>query len=215
MIVIPARFGSTRFKGKMLYPINGIPALAWTLRGCLDSGEKVVVATDDMNIAHVAMAEGATAIMTGYAPTGTHRVYDAVKDICDDDEKIINVQGDCLMMTGDLIKKFLKKATVDAEIWTMMYRTNSLGVEVVLEDDGFAADFLRTTDRAKCWRHIGVYQYKLSTLAELVTLEPNKDLEQMAWLDHGYSIYPVDMGAMKWRHLDVSADIKQLERMLA
>ena len=105
--VIPSRWGSTRFPGKSLAPICGRPLVLWVVEAvrraeCLD---EVIVATDDERIAEVVegCGCGVSVVMTPpELPSGTDRVAVAAKP--DDDDIVINIQGDEPLIEPSLIE---------------------------------------------------------------------------------------------------------------
>jgi 3-deoxy-manno-octulosonate cytidylyltransferase (CMP-KDO synthetase) len=99
LIVIPARYGSTRFPGKPLHQINGASMLVRTARVAMRAGEaagaRVIVATDDPLIRDHANAEGVEAVMTdSELPSGTDRALAAMHLIEPGADFIVNLQGD-------------------------------------------------------------------------------------------------------------------------
>ncbi len=99
VIVIPARYASTRFPGKPLHRINGVSMLARTVRAAEQAGEKtgarVLVATDDERIAAHAKEVGVEAVMTNPdLPSGTDRCRAAAALAAPDADFIVNLQGD-------------------------------------------------------------------------------------------------------------------------
>ncbi|MFT3721990.1 MAG: 3-deoxy-manno-octulosonate cytidylyltransferase [Hyphomonadaceae bacterium] len=99
VIVIPARYASTRFPGKPLHPINGVSMLARTVRAAEQAGAKtgalVLVATDDDRIAAHARETGVEAVMTDPdLPSGTDRCRAAAALAAPDADFIVNLQGD-------------------------------------------------------------------------------------------------------------------------
>lgn len=99
LIVIPARYASTRFPGKPLHVINGVSMLARTIavakRAGAADGARVVVATDDQRIFDHAKDAGAEAVMTDpELPSGTDRARAAADLMAPDADFIVNLQGD-------------------------------------------------------------------------------------------------------------------------
>jgi 3-deoxy-manno-octulosonate cytidylyltransferase (CMP-KDO synthetase) len=95
VVVIPARYASSRFPGKPLAPIRGEPMLAWVWRRCCEAvgPEAVIVATDDDRISSVAKGYGMRVEMTSSDhQTGTDRVAEVAGRI--DASLVVNVQGD-------------------------------------------------------------------------------------------------------------------------
>jgi len=94
VVIIPARFSSSRYPGKPLVPLLGRPMILWVaeLAAKAVGNENVYVATDDDRIAGVVEQAGFSFVMTGPAQTGTDRIADAASAI--DGDIFINVQGD-------------------------------------------------------------------------------------------------------------------------
>lgn len=113
-VVIPARYGSTRFPGKPLAMIRGQTMLERVV--CLSSvaikGIKdvsVVVATDDDRIAEHCRELGVTSVMTSPdAPSGTDRVAEAVRQMQDKPDFILNMQGDAPLTPPDFLRAMIK-----------------------------------------------------------------------------------------------------------
>ncbi|MBO5958793.1 MAG: 3-deoxy-manno-octulosonate cytidylyltransferase, partial [Lentisphaeria bacterium] len=93
-VVIPARYGSMRFPGKVLAMLRGKPIVQWVWECAMKSkADLVLVATDDDRVYKTVESFGGKAVMTSpNHPSGSDRIMEAVKDI--DADIIINVQGD-------------------------------------------------------------------------------------------------------------------------
>ena len=91
-IFIPARMSSTRFPGKPLAPIEGIPMVIYCAKNAIKTGLNVFVCTDSEEIMAVCSLYNVNSILTPECPTGTDRIAKAVKDL--NLEYIINLQGD-------------------------------------------------------------------------------------------------------------------------
>jgi 3-deoxy-manno-octulosonate cytidylyltransferase (CMP-KDO synthetase) len=99
VIVIPARYASSRFPGKPLHPINGVSLLARTAgaaqRAGKATGARVLIATDDQRIANHAKEIGVESVMTDPdLPSGTDRARAAVEAVAPDADFVVNLQGD-------------------------------------------------------------------------------------------------------------------------
>ncbi|WP_322003666.1 3-deoxy-manno-octulosonate cytidylyltransferase [Marinobacter alexandrii] len=94
VVIIPARFSSSRYPGKPLVPLLGKPMVLWVaeLAARAVGSENVYVATDDDRIASIVDQGGFRFVMTGPAQTGTDRIADAVSQI--EGDIFINLQGD-------------------------------------------------------------------------------------------------------------------------
>jgi CMP-2-keto-3-deoxyoctulosonic acid synthetase len=64
------------------------------------------------------------------------------------------------------------------------------------------------------WKHIGVYGFKPAALERACSLEPNKNLEQLAWLEDGMTIHANKLPFEAWRHLDDPEDVAIIEALL-
>ena len=117
LVVIPARYDSSRFPGKLLQKVADKALLQWVIEGVQEGVEecsslsRVVVATDHKALAQLAENCGVQAVMTpSHLPSGTDRVWVALQ-ILEKEEKvspetnIINVQGDEPLVSGDLLKR--------------------------------------------------------------------------------------------------------------
>ena len=108
VVVIPARYASTRLPGKPLLEINGKAMIQHVYDRAKESGaSEVVVATDDERIADAAESFGATVCMTGdHHQSGTERIAE-VADLLDwdDDQVVVNLQGDEPAMPAALINQ--------------------------------------------------------------------------------------------------------------
>jgi len=94
VVLIPARFASSRYPGKPLVKLLGKPMILWVaeLSAKAVGAENVYVATDDTRISQVIESAGFNAVLTGQTKTGTDRIAEAAAQI--DADIFINVQGD-------------------------------------------------------------------------------------------------------------------------
>ncbi|OGV61277.1 MAG: hypothetical protein A2498_00695 [Lentisphaerae bacterium RIFOXYC12_FULL_60_16] len=199
--VIPARWASTRFPGKILTPLLGRPLIHWVLDRVRQAKNLscVVVATDDVRIAEAVRSAGGLAVMTRPDhPSGTDRVAEAVSGQAAD--VVVNIQGDEPLVNPVLIDS-LADALIRDPSWDMatavepltdpVATESSAVVKVVMDRDGRALYFSRAVipherDRGPAgvtrWRHIGIYAYRRTFLDRLVQ-EPPCDLEQLEKLE--------------------------------
>jgi 3-deoxy-manno-octulosonate cytidylyltransferase (CMP-KDO synthetase) len=153
LVVIPARYGSTRFPGKPLASLQGKPMIRHVYEGAAKASraEEVVVATDDERIAEAVKRFGGTAVMTSPAcRSGTERAAEVGRT-----RKagvIINVQGDEPLVRAEMIDQlaeFLERhaAVPMASLMTPLRDPDQLAspnvVKVVTDRDGFALYFSR------------------------------------------------------------------------
>ncbi len=120
IIIIPARFASTRFPGKPLADIGGRPMIVRVAGRVADCADKVVVATDDTRIADACSRYGISAIMTREDhKSGTDRIFEAYSKIAEKYghyDVVINVQGDEPFINPDhirLLQSFFEDPSVD------------------------------------------------------------------------------------------------------
>ena len=106
-ILIPARMSSTRFPGKPLAPINGIPMVVYCARNALETGLEVYVCTDSKEIVSVCSLYDVPSILTPEFNTGTDRIAYAAKNL--DSEYIINLQGDEPLINPESLKILIDK----------------------------------------------------------------------------------------------------------
>lgn len=111
IIIIPARFKSTRFPGKPLAVLNGQAAILWTLKAALNvsNTDEVYVATDSLLIKDTVESIGGKVIMTSeFCNNGTERVAEAAKHLkLEDEDIIINFQGDAPLTPSWFVEKII------------------------------------------------------------------------------------------------------------
>ena len=212
--VIPARYGSTRFPGKVLAKDTGKFLIQHTYeRACLAKlPEKVIIAADDEKVAAAAKTFGAECVLTSPDhQSGTDRIAEAVADM--DVEIIVNLQGDEPEIDPgniDYLAKMLMDnpdcpmATLAAEFQTSKQVSDPNIVKVIIGRGNKAIYFSRWPipyDREKAGlgdvrqylRHIGIYAYRKEFLLEMTALpqtplEKIEKLEQLRAIENGYGI---------------------------
>jgi 3-deoxy-manno-octulosonate cytidylyltransferase (CMP-KDO synthetase) len=155
IVVIPARYASTRLPGKPLLDIGGLPMVMQVVRRAAASGAQAVwVATDSDDVLSAAKRHGADAMLTSAEhATGTDRIAEVVRALrCDDNAIVVNVQGDEPLIDPGLIRDVaaaLDRAP-DAAIATACHAIDDYAsmmnpnvVKVVLDAKGFAMYFSR------------------------------------------------------------------------
>lgn len=210
VIVIPARYGSTRFPGKPLVPIAGVSLIRRVYERAATSqrANAVYVATDDDRIfGHVAEFGGKAVKPEGDFQTGTDRIAAALPIIETIDgtpfDIIVNIQGDEPMIdvasVDALIDRLQNSASGMATLACPFESDDDLHardvVKVVADTAGNALYFSRAAigSRETALRHIGVYAYRRSALERFVSLpisplERAESLEQLRALQHGFKI---------------------------
>ncbi|MFQ5991141.1 MAG: 3-deoxy-manno-octulosonate cytidylyltransferase [Nitrospiraceae bacterium] len=238
-VVIPARYGSSRFPGKPLAPLMGKPLIQHVYERVQQAPgvERVLVATDDRRIQDAVQAFGGTAALTsGDIRTGTDRVAAIARQQAG--EVFVNLQGDEIILhpelLSDLVLPFLASqagmGTLKRVLGTPDEIHNPDLVKVVTDQHGKALYFSRSAvpwvrDReagkgypSLHYVHLGIYIYRRDTLlrlAELPTspLEAAEGLEQLRALEHGIPIgvWETTHGSVR---IDTPDDLKAAERVL-
>lgn len=242
LIVIPARFASTRFPGKALADLGGRPIVAHVLERARQAGaDRVMVATDDERIADAVRAAGGTAVMTpSDLPSGTDRIAAAlaVDRRADDapDDIVVNVQGDEPFVEPELIARVTRALADDpaADMATAAVTAepdemdDPSAVKVVLAADGAALYFSRAGIPAagpgvrgapERLRHVGLYAYRRAFLERFVNwppgwLEQVERLEQLRALERGARIVVIRT-ASRSIGVDTPADLERARKRLA
>ncbi len=237
MIVIPARYGSRRFPGKVLAPIAGKPVLQWCWEAALKArlGD-VLIATEHVKVLAFARSIGARAVLTSpRCQSGTDRVYEAARTARA--RFVVNFQGDEPFMSPATLAKALKKLKVspDCAIGTACSRItdrrdvlNENCVKVAMNQAGRALYFSRCSvpfhhalsnlKDAPYYKHCGFYIYRREALERFVKLKPSplerlERLEQLRALEHGMGIAVAQVPA-PGPAIDVPGDIAAAERFL-
>ncbi|MCW1874641.1 3-deoxy-manno-octulosonate cytidylyltransferase [Erwinia sp. INIA-01] len=217
--IIPARFASTRLPGKPLVDIHGKPMVVHVMERALESGaERVIVATDNADVARAVEAAGGEVCMTRPDhQSGTERLAEVIEKYnFPDDAVIVNVQGDEPMIPPVIIRQVADNlaqstagmATLAVPITSAEEAFNPNAVKVVRDANGYALYFSRATipwDRERFsssrdeigdtfLRHIGIYGYRAGFIRRYVSweaspLEQIELLEQLRVLWYGEKIH--------------------------
>lgn len=238
LIVVPSRWGSTRFPGKALTPIAGDTLLGHVLRRVAGSkrATAVWVATDDERIAEEARRHGVGAVLPeGAFESGTDRIAAALPLIEKHEtrsfDRVINVQGDEPLLdvrSVDAMIDVLEESGIDittlcCPLATEEEMTDPNVVKVVLDERGNALYFSRAPIPHGSWRsgrrHIGVYGYQSASLRRFSALAPAElerveRLEQLRALVNGFTIRVLETNAP---HVGVDRpeDVRKVEQLLA
>ncbi|MBV9462757.1 MAG: 3-deoxy-manno-octulosonate cytidylyltransferase [Verrucomicrobiae bacterium] len=241
LVVIPARYASTRFPGKPLALISGRSLIERVYERCLKAKgvSDVIVATDHARIVAEVERFGGHAVMTNPAHrSGTDRVAEVARR--KRASLVVNVQGDEPLIPSQAITGLIEGMIESgAEVGTLAHPIESRNefldpnvVKVVLDRRGFALYFSRApipmdrdgkTSRrwvpVPAYRHIGVYAYRAATLQKWVvwrrtTLERLEALEQLRALENGVQIR-VFLTRYRAIGVDVPSDVEKVERLLA
>jgi 3-deoxy-manno-octulosonate cytidylyltransferase (CMP-KDO synthetase) len=239
-LVIPARWGSTRFPGKMLHPIAGKPLLRHVWERVLGARgiARIVIATDDRRIAEAASAFGADVTMTSAKhPSGTDRIAEATAKL-HGITHVINVQGDEPLIDPKLIESLASTLRRDPSVGMITAATpfSNTGeaddpncVKVVLSSKNDALYFSRSRipfhrdagDRKSAVTpllHLGLYGYRRDILRKLVRFAPSpleqcEKLEQLRALENGIPIRVV-ITPHRGIGVDTPGDVARVEKLL-
>ncbi|MDD3117745.1 MAG: 3-deoxy-manno-octulosonate cytidylyltransferase [Victivallales bacterium] len=237
-VIIPARFGSTRFPGKVLAELHGKPLIQWVYEKARDSvADDVVVATDHPRVMAAVTAFGGKAVMTAVDhPSGTDRICEAADKIgCGDRDIIVNIQGDepllPISVINDLIAMMrenpgLEMGTVAAPRPRAEIGPDPNRVKVIFGADGAAIYFSRSMipylreggEDTPCYLHWGIYAYRGDVLRRFVRLpegrlEQCEKLEQLRALENGIRIQ-VLISELESIGVDTPADLERARRKL-
>ena len=199
-ILIPARYGSTRFPGKPLAKLDGVPMIKRVYDACIASKMPTYVLTDDMRIFNLFGPNKCWIEQEHVAPytNGTERIAGAVSkwEELNKYDNFINVQGDMPNVTVDMIKSVdwhLKNYPITT-LWTDMPKE--------MQDDPHTVKMIRSGDKVLWFGrgitgygdwHLGIYGYKRNPLEFYMTYEVEQEeqvekLEQLRWLKAGWDI---------------------------
>jgi len=238
--VVPARFASTRFPGKLIVPLAGKPLVmhAYERAQRATLVDETLIAADDPAIAEAVAPYGACLVMTRPDhPSGTDRIAEVAEG--HPAEIIVNVQGD---------EALIDPATVDAAVRALLDHPEAVmstarhritdpaliadpnAVKVVCDAAGRALYFSRSpiphirdaADREAgntCyWQHVGLYVYRREFLLRYAKmpqtpLEKLEKLEQLRVLESGFDIVVVDT-EYRGIGVDTPADLERVRAIL-
>jgi 3-deoxy-manno-octulosonate cytidylyltransferase (CMP-KDO synthetase) len=234
--VIPARFASTRFPGKVLALIQGKPMIqhVWEqAKKCRELSD-LLIACDDDKVLKTAQGFGAKAVMTSPEhPSGSDRIAEAVGKL--DCGIVVNIQGDEPFIESQVIDALvvaLRKdatasvATVIKEIKDDADIKNPNVVKAVIDLNHNALYFSRSTipyDRnqtraGKYFKHLGLYAYRKEFLMSYKDwpksmLETTEQLEQLRILEAGYKIKTIETSHESLA-VDTPEDLAKIEKLV-
>jgi len=219
VVIIPARYHSTRLPGKALASIGGQPMVCHVVERARRARglARVIVATDDARIAEAVRAVGGEVALTRPDhPSGTDRIAEVARGL--DAAIVVNVQGDLPRLDPAMVERSVACLAADPSLGMATlagpltddneWRSPHV-VKVVVGAGGRALYFSRSPipydrDGSRApgallgWRHIGLYAYRRDVLLRLAALPPTplerrEQLEQLRALEHGIVI-----GVAEW-----------------
>ncbi len=213
-VIIPARYGASRFPGKPLAILAGKPLICHVAERAMKARgvDVVAVATDDERIAAAARSCGARAVMTGAARTGTDRVAEAARKLTPRPRIVVNLQGDEPLIEPAAIEGLLAAMEDPAVEMATLARPLGEGelerphvVKVVCTASGDALYFSRAPiphrraggESPLARAHVGIYAFREPFLQAFAALAPGRleeeeSLEQLRALERGHGIRVVE-----------------------
>ena len=243
IVIIPARYASTRFPAKPLALLGGKPVIQHVYEQVSGVVSDVVVATDDERIYEAVEAFGGRVVMTSSNhKSGTDRCWEAYQKQGEEYDVVINVQGDEPFIAhsqlraimdcfndettdiATLVKPFSEEDGIEA-------LENPNSPKVVLDKQSRAIYFsrsvipyLRGVEREEWlkkhtyYKHIGMYAFRADVLRQVTSLEQSplelaESLEQLRWLENGYKI-GVGISDVETVGIDTPEDLQKAEEFL-
>lgn len=236
--IIPARYQSSRFPGKPLFPIFGKTLLQRTFESAKKATllDELYIATDDERIFKHAESFGAIPLMTDpECKNGTERIRDALKKnpTLQKATIVINIQGDHPCIAAKTIDNLIAALNNDsAEIATAVTpityeeALSPHVVKCVFDHNGYALYFSRslipfskTPSNVSFYYHVGIYAYKVPFLLSKYAFlkegicQQREDLEQLKFLENGYKI-KIAQVEEKPLGVDILEDVAKVEKFL-
>lgn len=237
--IIPARYASTRFPGKPLVDIYGKTMIQRVYEQSIKTKglAKVVVATDDERIAEEVTNFGGEYVMTANThQSGTDRCAEVAEKMSEYDI-IINIQGDepyispeqIELLSTCFIDKNTQLATLIKEIHTdeELFNVNIPKVVINTRQEALyfsrqTIPFIRNTEKEnwlkahQFYKHIGIYGYRRDVLLALTKLKPStlelaESLEQLRWLENGFTI-KTKVTHLETIAIDTPEDLKKISK---
>jgi 3-deoxy-manno-octulosonate cytidylyltransferase (CMP-KDO synthetase) len=213
LVVIPARWASSRLPGKLLMDLGGRPLVVRTLEraAAMREADEILVATDDPRIRDAVRAAGYRAELTGDHPTGTDRIGAVLAGRSP--EIVVNLQGDEPLLdaaAADALVRALREDP-EADLATLAHPFGPGDdwedpnlVKVLVDRRGRALYFSRAAvpgrfpgaaadPRRVALRHVGIYAWRATALPRFLgwergPLERTEGLEQLRALENGLAV---------------------------
>jgi len=241
--IIPARYASTRFPAKPLAVLGGKPVIQRVYEQVSGIFDEAYVATDDERIEAAVKAFGGKVVMTSLNhKSGTDRCYEAFTKVGGGYDVVVNIQGDepfiqpsqleavkaCFEDPTTQIATLVKPFTTD-DGFVALENVNSPKVVVnanmnALYFSRSIIPYQRNADKQDWlaghtyYKHIGLYAYRAEVLKEITSLpqsslELAESLEQLRWLENGYTI-KVGVMQVETIGIDTPEDLERAEEFL-
>lgn len=241
--IIPARYASTRFPGKPLADMKGKYMIQRVYEQARKVLDHVCVATDDDRIFNAVQSFGGEVVMTSAQHrSGTDRCFEAYRTLGGHEDVVINIQGDEPFIKPEQIESLIACFdSPQVQIATLVrpfeategYEAlaNPNSPKVVLNERHEALYFSRSIipylrgvepaewlTRHTYYKHIGMYGYRADVLGQITclpqsSLELAESLEQLRWLQNGYTI-KVGITTQETIGIDTPADLEKAIALL-
>ncbi len=241
--IIPARYGSTRFPGKPLALLGGMPVIERVWRQVSKVLTHVVVATDDERIARAVSGFGGEAVMTSAQHrSGTDRCREAYEKAGRGEAVVINIQGDEPFIKPDQLRALMvcfDDARTDIATLVRPFAADTPyeeladpnSAKVVLDDNMNARYFSRSVipylrgveqqewaSKHQYYAHIGLYAYRAAVLERVTqlpasSLEVAESLEQLRWLQNGF-VVKTAVSQAQTIGIDTPDDLRRAEQFV-
>ena len=211
--MIPARYASTRFRGKVIADIANKPMIQRVYEQANKSTmlDQLIVAVDDDRVYKIVKGFGGKVVMTSTGhESGTDRIAEAIENI--DADIVVNIQGDQPLFDARMIEEAVKPMLEDPNIQMSTLKTkidkedynDPAVVKVVVDENDYALYFSRSLipysrDKIKMdvYEHVGLYVYRKDFLLKMsklprTYLEKIEMLEQLRVLENGYKIKVIE-----------------------
>ena len=236
--MIPARYGATRFPGKLMADLGGKPVILRTYLATLGTGlfDQVYVVTDSRIIKEAIERGGGKAIMSKQEhECGTDRIAEAVEGL--DVDIVVNVQGDEPFVKKEPLEAVINVfkgedadqidlASLMQEITDWKDITDPNYVKVIVDQDNFALYFSRSPipyprDKeagARYFEHIGVYAFRKQAIMDfyrlpMKSLEATEKVECIRFLEYGKRIKMVETQYMGIE-IDTPEDLEKAQKYI-
>ena len=235
--VIPARYGSSRFEGKVLADIAGKSMIQWVYERARQSKtlDELLVAVDDPRVQSCVEAFGGKAILTGaHHQSGTDRIAEVVEKMPVD--IVVNIQGDQPLLDPNMIDEAVQPMIDNPEIQMSTLKReidkdefDDPGVvKVVVDENDFALYFSRSLipyprydENLHVYEHVGLYVYRKDFLLKISKmpqgyLEKLESLEQLRVMEKGYKILVIETKTNRTAGISVDTpeDLKKVEKVI-
>ena len=239
--LIPARYGSERFPGKLMQKLGDGTVILQTYRATVGTGlfKKVAVVTDSGDIYREITGHGGEALMSLQEHLcGSDRIAEAAA-LFPEADVIVNVQGDEPFTPAGpleaLLNAFNAAEASALDVVTLMCPiehepdfTNTNVVKVVTDRNGYALLFSRApipfsrepgSFHTLCYRHIGIYAFRRQALLRFAALTPgplelSEKLENLRFLEYGMKVKMIEVPGFA-KGIDVPEDLKEARKRIS